>query len=315
MLGCCGVLVCTGKRRSGDQGVGAGGDDEGLDDGAPLSDLHSSSSSSSSSTAPLSPLQRACVLPTSLRRRLLSDWQWVTRRRHIATLPRHPSVRDALAQFLSSLSSSAPVAVDVAREVCAGVLIYFERCVGPLLLYRIERPQHHTVQTQKEESGAKEHKGREEGEGGGKRSRSFSRVRSTPAAAEPRSEAADESSLSHEVAMALLDPVHPTRPSSPSLSSHFAAVYGCEHLLRLLVKLPALMESSDLLTGAVADVSATLQALIKWMALHESTLFPSTSTAYHFVDKHYLQQLQPNDCKLEPEHGDQEQEQHDSSMG
>ena len=208
----------------------------------------------------------------------------MTRKRHILRLPREPSVCALLGSFASSLADAEQRAV--ASEVCAGLLLYFERSLGSLLLYRIERPQFAQLQrppAQPQQQTAHQSRaqrakdgGAEEGEG-------------------------DGAALSHALAVRLLQPSQ-SSSASPSSSSAplrpLCSAYGGEHLLRLLVKLPALLQRAELTNAQLSALCATLQALVRWLCKHEDATFASAQRT--FVDtKSYLQQLDARDRREE----------------
>ena len=260
--------------------------------------------------ASLSPLVKASQLPGSLRRRLLSDWQWVTRKRHILRLPREPSVAELLRLFLASLPSSSQR--DATTEVCAGLLIYFERCVARILLYRIERPQLLTWRPRGSGAEAPLVKAKDEaGEAKrGAKERPRANERPQPTGDEkPSAESLELTPLAHARALQLLSTHTPascpptvfpsfaaSAPSSSSASSSpLCCVYGGEHLLRLLVKLPFLLSDSELTPLQASALTSTVAALVHWLQAHEAEAF--NSAAYTFVDKAYLQLLDAKDCR------------------
>ena len=314
----------------------------------------------------LSPLSKACQLPGALRRRLLVDWQWITRKRHILRLPRLPSLSAIFAGFLASLPAGA--ARDVAAEVVSGLLLYFERSLATLLLYRIERPQlshitssqqlHHSTSTTWPPSSSSSSSSSSPSSSiapkvGEQKSGSTGAPpvgRKQPAAAAAATAAAqrsshlpqltaewsadresmlhssrlEESHFPHSNALHLLSASsHPSTLYPPLLSSTAAtassphssssssspsaaasaslpprplsSVYGGEHALRLLVKLPALLTTAELSAVQLTAMCSTLTQLIRWMAQNEAELF--TSAAYEFADKQYLTQLTPHQCR------------------
>ena len=120
--------------------------------------------------------------------------------------------------------------------------------------------------------------------------------------------------IPHTQAMQLLYPTTTSSSSSSPSSSHsqrrLCCVYGVEHLLRFLVKLPSLLSESDLLPHQISAFTSTVSALIRWLNEREGELF--ATAAYTFVDKHYLVQLNPKDCRDEPTTADETQPSHHS---
>jgi mortality factor 4-like protein 1 len=91
--------------------------------------------------------------PGLLKKQLLSDWENITRNQLCVTLPRNPSIRELLSQFASTSPSGAaveykslglgvcPSSSTLVNELNQGLINFFDRSCGLMLLYRMEKPQ------------------------------------------------------------------------------------------------------------------------------------------------------------------------------
>lgn len=78
-------------------------------------------------------------VPLELKKRLVLDWKLVSTKQALVNLPRKPTAYDIVQGFMSSRSKEEQQNM---REVMDGILIYFDKALGSLLLYRFERPQY-----------------------------------------------------------------------------------------------------------------------------------------------------------------------------
>lgn len=83
-------------------------------------------------------------LPFALKKQLVDDWENVTQKRMLVELPRSPSVSAILKQFLET-KRKKPASEKVFEEIMEGLRLYFDRCVGSILLYRFERLQYDSI--------------------------------------------------------------------------------------------------------------------------------------------------------------------------
>lgn len=83
-------------------------------------------------------------IPDTLKARLIDDWQWTTKDERLVPLPRQPTVAEILQELRSVLPAKrrGSAAADNEDEVFNGLLGYFDKCLGTILLYRFERQQY-----------------------------------------------------------------------------------------------------------------------------------------------------------------------------
>lgn len=53
-------------------------------------------------------------------------------------------------------------------------------------------------------------------------------------------------------------------------------VYGAEHLLRLLIKIPSILVKTNLSPSEVSQLTARLSELVRYLAQHKADLFLNT---------------------------------------
>lgn len=84
-------------------------------------------------------------LPKILERVLFDDWKKIVAQGCLVSLPRRPSIANVMNQYrddvLAQKEWSEPETA-VLKEMCSGLLRYFDRLVGLQLLYRVERLQY-----------------------------------------------------------------------------------------------------------------------------------------------------------------------------
>ncbi|KAI9319279.1 MRG-domain-containing protein [Dichotomocladium elegans] len=81
------------------------------------------------------------VIPESLKSRLVDDWENVTKNKELLPLPRQPSVSNILEQYTQYAREQRTMDEETLEQVVDGIRLYFEKLVGTLLLYQIEREQ------------------------------------------------------------------------------------------------------------------------------------------------------------------------------
>ncbi|KEI41378.1 uncharacterized protein L969DRAFT_85154 [Mixia osmundae IAM 14324] len=92
-------------------------------------------------------------IPDSLKIQLVEDWESVTKNQQLVPLPRDPTVSKILYKYTEHLKTVKPTdklsrSPATAKEVVAGLQIYFNKALGNNLLYRFERPQYGDIRKQ-----------------------------------------------------------------------------------------------------------------------------------------------------------------------
>jgi len=145
-------------------------------------------------------------LPSAVKTGLVQDWEMVVSKRCLVRLPKPDelTVAGICKAYLGSLAEEDADAQAAAKDVMAGVQIYFDRCAPVFLLYRFERLQF-------------------------------------------------DSLLAAHLA------AHPTQPLKCS------AVFGAEHLLRFLAKLPDLLTDLAVPKATLGSLGRLLEDFAKWL--------------------------------------------------
>lgn len=157
-----------------------------------------------------------------LKKILISDWQHITARQALLTLPRRPSVADILADYVA-LPGRTQQSQEQVEEVVAGLKQLFDRALPTVLLYRFERPQFLEVTK-------------------------------------------------------LSDVASTTAPSQ---------IYGAEHLLRLFVKLPSILMSSNIGRPEREVLQSRINEFLRWLQGRQDCF----TDAYLPTDKEYRKQV------------------------
>jgi len=144
------------------------------------------------------------TIPGQLKKKLVTDWECINRKKKLVKLPRDTTVLRILTDFLESKKSKKPEQQKVVKEVVDGLKVYFDRALGRTLLYRFERPQYEEMLTKlKEEKQDKD--------------------------------------------------------------IHMSEIYGAEHLLRLIVRLPSLFQHTTMDESQVFILQKQISEFIKFL--------------------------------------------------
>lgn len=87
-------------------------------------------------------------VPDMLKARLVDDWEWITKDQRLVPIPREGA---SVAQILQDYRLSVPMKrpgsaeADLFEECMSGLLTYFDKCLGTILLYRFERQQYSDI--------------------------------------------------------------------------------------------------------------------------------------------------------------------------
>ncbi|KTW26545.1 uncharacterized protein T551_03462 [Pneumocystis jirovecii RU7] len=90
------------------------------------------------------------AIPDALKAQLVDDWENITKNQQLVSLPRSPTVTEILQNYKNSVSSTqkkrfSNADADIFEEVISGIKLYFDRCLGNILLYRFERQQYSDI--------------------------------------------------------------------------------------------------------------------------------------------------------------------------
>jgi mortality factor 4-like protein 1 len=167
------------------------------------------------------------VMPATLKRVAVDDWEWVTKEQALVTLPRDPNVAQVLQRWEQSTRKGGGEADTATGEVCASLMEYFDALLPTMLLYRFERLQFETYFRAAQEKAG--------------------------------------------------DP--PPRPST---------VYGAEHLLRLFVKLPFLLDRSQIEPAVLKSIAERVNDLMEFISRSGRTML---LPVYKAAEPEYLERI------------------------
>ncbi|KAF1317034.1 Chromatin modification-related protein eaf3, partial [Globisporangium splendens] len=103
--------------------------------------------------------QISIQMPFSLKKQLVEDWRHITQEPYrLVSLPRKPTVSQIIKNYLEFKKSKLK-AGDEADEkeyknlegIMEGIQSYFDRALGSILLYRMERKQYHEIKQKNED--------------------------------------------------------------------------------------------------------------------------------------------------------------------
>lgn len=84
--------------------------------------------------------------PGSLKRRLVHDWEQITRRSLLIPLPCQPSVEKIFTSYLNARCLALnPAKAALTKQVCVGLENWFNEALHMSLLYNFERPQYFDI--------------------------------------------------------------------------------------------------------------------------------------------------------------------------
>ncbi|CAI9110238.1 OLC1v1010233C2 [Oldenlandia corymbosa var. corymbosa] len=81
-------------------------------------------------------------LPSTLKKQLVDDWEFVTQQNKLVRLPRSPSVDDILTKYLEYRTTKDEKITDSVGEILNGLRCYFDKALPVILLYKKERQQY-----------------------------------------------------------------------------------------------------------------------------------------------------------------------------
>ncbi|XP_050129035.1 protein MRG1-like isoform X2 [Malus sylvestris] len=81
-------------------------------------------------------------IPSTLRKQLVDDWEFVSQQDKLVILPRSPTVDDILQKYLDYRTKKDGKVTDPVGEILKGIRCYFDRALPVMLLYKKERKQY-----------------------------------------------------------------------------------------------------------------------------------------------------------------------------
>ncbi|RKP16679.1 MRG-domain-containing protein, partial [Rozella allomycis CSF55] len=85
-------------------------------------------------------------IPEALKLVLVDEWEYITKTQRLLSLPRNPTVSYILDEYrISKTPSMNEKEKDEFIEFIKGLHLYFDKCLGTILLYRFERQQYFEV--------------------------------------------------------------------------------------------------------------------------------------------------------------------------
>ncbi|CAH9060609.1 unnamed protein product [Cuscuta epithymum] len=82
-------------------------------------------------------------IPSTLKKQLVDDWEFVTQQNKLVQLPRSPNVDDILKKYLEYRAEKDGMMTDTVGEILNGIRCYFDKSLPVMLLYKKERQQYH----------------------------------------------------------------------------------------------------------------------------------------------------------------------------
>lgn len=232
-----------GKRPRVTASADASGAEEGAE--APASEPAGAAPQSAAGQPASEPVKIQLVISQQLKIKLVSDWESVTRERKLVPLPRSPSVARILDDFCASKARRSSHE-RLYTEVRAGVSSYFRQV-------RDARSDPHAAPL-------------------------CSSARARRSRARVRAIARARLRARQALGQVLLYGFERKQFDDLASSSELAArpvdeVYGAEHLLRLLVKLPNFLEATRMGEDQRLVLQAKLQELLKFIQKNHASLF------------------------------------------
>ncbi|XP_060196043.1 protein MRG1 isoform X3 [Lycium barbarum] len=82
-------------------------------------------------------------IPSTLKKQLVDDWEFITQQNKLVKLPRSLTVDDILTKYLEYRSKKDGMMADSVGEILNGIRCYFDKALPVILLYKKERQQYH----------------------------------------------------------------------------------------------------------------------------------------------------------------------------
>uniref|UniRef100_A0A5B7BHC3 Putative mortality factor 4-like protein 1 isoform X3 n=1 Tax=Davidia involucrata TaxID=16924 RepID=A0A5B7BHC3_DAVIN len=81
-------------------------------------------------------------IPSTLKKQLVDDWEFIAQQDKLVKLPRSPNVDDILTKYLEYRSKKDGMMTDSVGEILNGLRCYFDKALPVILLYKKERQQY-----------------------------------------------------------------------------------------------------------------------------------------------------------------------------
>ncbi|XP_058187591.1 protein MRG1 isoform X1 [Rhododendron vialii] len=81
-------------------------------------------------------------IPSTLKKQLVDDWEFITQQDKLVKLPRTPNVDGILTKYLEYRSKKDGTMTDSVGEILNGLRSYFDKALAVILLYKKERQQY-----------------------------------------------------------------------------------------------------------------------------------------------------------------------------
>lgn len=86
-------------------------------------------------------------IPSTLKKQLVDDWEFVTQQDKLVKLPRSPNVDDVLKKYLEYRTRKDGTINDYIAEILNGIRCYFDKALPLMLFYKKERQQYNEAVT------------------------------------------------------------------------------------------------------------------------------------------------------------------------
>ncbi|CAO2828219.1 unnamed protein product [Amaranthus hypochondriacus] len=86
-------------------------------------------------------------MPSTLKKQLVDDWEFVTQKDKLVKLPRSPNVDEVLKKYLDYRTRKDGTMTDSIAEILNGLRCYFDKALPLMLLYKKEKQQYHEAVT------------------------------------------------------------------------------------------------------------------------------------------------------------------------
>ena len=211
-------------------------------------------------------------MPFSIKKVLVEEWEVVTQCGMVHDLPCRVTVRDALNHYFESkvtplrqnASDESKANEETKNEelekewndMVEGVALFFDQALPVHLLFEEERDQYESIRRQ---------------------IRHQNRMAALKTAEPKLDEAKEMDASTHSITGGLVGGAKPLAAAEVAkpLPERMSDIYGCEHLLRLFVRLPAVVAATSLTETESRQIFSRLGDLVRHLQKHHCDLFSS----------------------------------------